>query len=191
MNNHIPADKLLAEIQRRKQQDITIRERDVLVDIETAIVSLQQEKPSDWSAEDEEMLDAMIDIVANSLYEPLCPREGMLTWLKALRSRTYPHQEQTEVDLEKEWKSYMESRKDDLSGNAVTINMKDLARHFFELGLNAGREKSNGVDGVVHHALKSHWIVTDKNKLAAILKEFPEGAEVELFVCAKKGEKWK
>lgn len=66
-----------------------------------------------------------------------------------------------------------------------------IARHFFELGLNAGREKSNGVDGVVHHALKSHWIVADKNKLAAILKEFPEGAEVELFVCAKKGEKWK
>lgn len=51
---------------------------------------------------------------------------------------------------------------------------------------NEGMEKSNGVDGVVHHALKSHWIVTDKNKLAAILKAFPEGAEVELFICAKK-----
>lgn len=95
-------------------------------------------------------------------------------------------QEQQEVDLEKEYKSYMEQRRDDLSGVAVTINMKDLARHFFELGLSAGMEKSNGVDGVVHHALKSHWIVTDKNKLAAILKAFPEGAEVELFICAKK-----
>lgn len=48
------------------------------------------------------------------------------------------------------------------------------------------REQSDGVNGVIHHALKSHWIVTDKNQLAAILKAFPEGAEVELFVCAKK-----
>lgn len=48
------------------------------------------------------------------------------------------------------------------------------------------REQPDGVNGVVHHALKSHWIVTDKNKLAAILKAFPEGAEVELFITAKK-----
>lgn len=101
MNNYIPADRLLAEIQRRKQQDITMRERSVLIDIETAIASLQQEKSSDWSAEDEEMLDAMIDIVANSLYEPLCPREGMLTWLKAIRSRTSTNHEQAEADLAK------------------------------------------------------------------------------------------
>ena len=47
------------------------------------------------------------------------------------------------------------------------------------------QEHSDGVDGVVHHALKSHWIVTDINKLAAILKAFPEGAKVELFICAK------
>lgn len=43
MSNYIPADKLLAEIQRRKQQDITIRERSILIDIETAIESLQRE----------------------------------------------------------------------------------------------------------------------------------------------------
>ena len=43
-------------------------------------------------------------------------------------------QEQPEVDLEKEYIRYMDSRKDDLSGNAVTVNMKDLARHFYELG---------------------------------------------------------
>lgn len=48
---------------------------------------------------------------------------------------------QPEVDWEKEWKSYMESRKDDLSGNAVTVNMKDLARYFYELGLNARKEE--------------------------------------------------
>jgi hypothetical protein len=49
-------------------------------------------------------------------------------------------QEQPEVDFEKAYKSYMKSRKDDLYGNAVTVNMKDMARHFFELGLNTRKE---------------------------------------------------
>ena len=43
-------------------------------------------------------------------------------------------QEQPVVDFEKAYKSYMKSRKDDLSGNAVTVNMKDMARYFYELG---------------------------------------------------------
>ena len=46
-----------------------------------------------------------------------------------------------EVNLEQAYKSYMKSRKDDISGNAVTVNMKDLARHFFELGLKAPKGK--------------------------------------------------
>lgn len=159
MNNYIPADKLLAEIQRRKQQDITIRERSVLIDIETAIASLQQEKSSDCSAEDEEMLDAMIDIVANSLYEPLCPREGMLTWLKALRSRTSHYREQAEVDLAKL------KNKAELIANEIMMGVQankyhtciyDKASNDFnhshllraalkgvELGLNAKKEKPN------------------------------------------------
>lgn len=134
MNNYIPADKLLAEIQRRKQQDITIRERYVLVDIETAIVSLQQEKPSDWSAADEEMLDAMIDIVANSLYEPLCPREGMLIWLKALRSRTFTHNEQTEVGLEEEIERIIKSEDGFMKFQVKEQLIKYVARHFAEWG---------------------------------------------------------
>lgn len=51
----------------------------------------------EWSEEDEEMLDAMIDIVSNSLYEPLCPREGMLAWLKSLRPSWKPSEEQIEA----------------------------------------------------------------------------------------------
>lgn len=45
------------------------------------------------------------------------------------------------MDFEKEYKSYIESRKDDLSGNAVTVNMKDLARHFYQLGVSVMRER--------------------------------------------------
>lgn len=40
---------------------------------------------AEWSKEDEKMLDAMIDIVSGSFYEPLCPRKEMLAWLKSLR----------------------------------------------------------------------------------------------------------
>ena len=47
-------------------------------------INVVEQQPAEWSKEDEEMLDAMIDIVSNSLYEPLCPREGMLAWLKFL-----------------------------------------------------------------------------------------------------------
>ena len=96
-------------------------------------------------------------------------------------------QEQPEVDFEEEWDKFEDWMESYNRGDYPTCySPKQIARHFFELGLSAGMEKSNGVDGVVHHALKSHWIVTDKNKLAAILKAFPEGAEVELFICAKK-----
>ena len=42
---YIDAEKLIAEIERRKKQDVTFRERSILIDIETAIASLQQEQP--------------------------------------------------------------------------------------------------------------------------------------------------
>lgn len=48
-----------------------------------------------------------------------------------------------EVDLEQAYKSYMKSRKDDISGNTVTVNMKDLAHHFFELGMQQSKNDNN------------------------------------------------
>lgn len=53
--------------------------------------------------------------------------------------------------------------------------------------------KDQVVGGVVHHALRNHWIVTDRKKLSAVLKRFPEGTEIELFI-SEKGEisrQWK
>ena len=52
-------------------------------------------------------------------------------------------QEQPVVEFENAYKSYMKSRKDDLSGNAVTVNMKDLTRHFYELGQQNRSKISN------------------------------------------------
>jgi hypothetical protein len=193
MNNYIPADKLLAEIQRRKQQDITIRERSILIDIETAITALQQEQP------DNEDIDKVAQELYEHLYElkrrnnvptNLYDKQEIINLWKAGIEYAYNHpkQEQADVELEEEITRWLE--KGDITDtrfdNYDDSDIERTARHFFELGLGAGREKSNGVDGVVHHALKSHWIVTNKNKLAAILKAFPEGAEVELFITAKK-----
>lgn len=60
----------------------------VIIIKETAQECLAQMKPAEWGDEDEEMLDAMIDIISNSLYEPLCPREGMFAWLLSLRPKS-------------------------------------------------------------------------------------------------------
>lgn len=48
------------------------------------------------------------------------------------------------------------------------------------------QEQARGIDGVVHQALSAHWVVTDQKQLATVLKGFPEGAEVELFIFARK-----
>lgn len=99
----------------------------------------KEQQPAEWSAEDEEMLDAMIDIVSHSLYEPLCPREGMLAWLVSLRP--YPHwkpsEEQPKVDynkFEKLFHDFCESNK----GHHITSH--DACMWFWELGLKGRKE---------------------------------------------------
>ena len=41
-----------------------------------------------------------------------------------------------EVDFENEWEKYFEYR-----GDVATVNIKHLARHFFELGLKSLKER--------------------------------------------------
>lgn len=45
--------------------------------------------------------------------------------------------EMKEVDFETEWKKYFEHR-----GDMATVNVKDLAKHFFEFGLKTKGEKN-------------------------------------------------
>lgn len=71
------------------------------------IDALYPQPTQEWSAEDEEILDAMIDMVSNSLYEPLCPREGMLAWLKSLRP--HPHWKPSEEQMEALSDAYVEA----------------------------------------------------------------------------------
>ena len=83
---YIPTEKLIAEIERRKKQDVTFRERSILIDMENAITSLQQEQP--------------------------------------------------EVDFEKEIKNYLSTK---CAGDDEP-SVSEIARHFYELGLNARKE---------------------------------------------------
>ena len=46
-----------------------------------------------------------------------------------------------EVDFETEWKKYFEHK-----GNLATINVKDLAKHFFELGLNFKKDLKKAME---------------------------------------------
>ena len=50
------------------------------------------------------------------------------------------------------------------------------------------QEQPEAIGGVVHHALGTHWIVTNRAKLGARLKQFPEGAEIEILIEARKKE---
>ena len=97
----------------------------------------KEQKPAEWSEEDEKTRNSIIEAIHNLW--PYEHRDKCIQWLKSLPERfnLSSKQEQPDVDFEKAYKFYIKSRKDDLTGNAVTVNMKDLSRHFYELGLNA------------------------------------------------------
>lgn len=48
------------------------------------------------------------------------------------------------------------------------------------------QEQPYAIGGVVHHALGAHWVVANQEQLCAHLKQFPEGAEVEILIEARK-----
>lgn len=79
------------------------------------------------------------------------------------------------------------SRKEHLDNISYGYCM-EIAEVFRKYAERAKQEQAKGIDGVVHHAACAHWIVTDQKKLATVLKEFPEGTEVELFIFAIKEE---
>ena len=58
----------------------------------------KEQQPAEWSEEDEKLLDAMIDMATNSLYEPLCPRGKMIALLKSIRPQ--PHWKPSEEQID-------------------------------------------------------------------------------------------
>ncbi len=77
--------------------------------------------------------------------------------------------EMKEVDFEKEWKEYFKYR-----GDVATVNIKHLAKHFYELGLKAQEEPELTVDDIMKldALLISMWQSKSPNKYEEILKQF-------------------
>ena len=48
------------------------------------------------------------------------------------------------------------------------------------------QEQPEGIEGVVHHYANVHYIVTNQEQLNARLKDFEDGAEVRVFINARK-----
>lgn len=82
---------------------------------------------------DKEKVIAEINSILNS-YDPNEITSGRYALVK-LRE-FLDTLEVKEVDFEKEWKEYFKYR-----GDMATVNIIHLAKHFFELGLNARKGK--------------------------------------------------
>ena len=56
---------------------------------------------------------------------------------------------------------------------------------------DASKMKQPGapVDGEVHHVLNCHYLSPDNTQLCERLREFPEGAKVDIFIFAKEEQK--
>ena len=161
---YIDADKLITIIEeRRAQQDQWIKSYHdpinqgislELTKILHIITSLQQEQPDN---ED-------IDKVAQELYEHLYElkrrnniptnlyykKEIIDLWKAGVEyGRNHPKQEQPEVDLSEETIIKQFDIIDDRCFNEGIVGWKKdklIARHFYELGLNARKEGNNGKD---------------------------------------------
>ena len=77
--------------------------------------------------------------------------------------------------LDEEWKRYMDSCKDDMSGHAVTVNIKDVARHFAEW--QKEQMMKDAVEGEVVQDLKGRFHVKT-NAVSDILYHFGDKVKV-------------
>ena len=90
-------------------------------------IVMELEREFGITIKDEELVSVgtvgeVIDVICKKFDVPIC-------------------KQQPDVEFEKEYRAYMKSRKDGLSGNVVTVNMKDMAHHFYEFGLKGRREE--------------------------------------------------
>jgi len=110
----------------------------------------KEQKPAEWSEEDEKQIRQIERIVKNAGCTSKL-QEKIHNWLKSLRSRPKPSDnwkpsEEQEVDLEKEIDKgiadYSFTKTIDLGGFKTTVlDYAKIARHFYELGLNARKEE--------------------------------------------------
>ena len=157
---YIDAEKLIAEIDKRLSIFEYGMAYDCWASCKKIVESLQQEQPEglhftplnrliqkipskNWNDTVNNYAKKLRDCLIKEGY--LKDAEVLQGYISYMNGNNVPmatmdEQEQPEVEFEKAYKSYIQSKKDDLSGKAITINMKDLARHFYVLGLNARRK---------------------------------------------------
>lgn len=140
---YIDAEKLIAEIERRRLSNRYIDTEGYEAELFKIIGYLQQEqKLAAWSDEDEENLGLVIDCIYK--YYPPVMKYKLKGWLESICPRLKP-----DVDLEEEMTAYIERhfhiRCDETLevGNdpLTTHDFEEIARHFTNFGLNARKEK--------------------------------------------------
>ena len=148
MNTNEVLNKLIAEIERlnslvpyesKDRHDEGLH--DAYKAVKNAIISLQQEQLVNKVLGTLITCDIIEMTVKKAIDKPQDKEkeeELMTRKINYLRSleENYVQQEQPEVDLEKEFESYMEK----YNGVWVDTDYIKFARHFFELGLNARKE---------------------------------------------------
>ena len=50
------------------------------------------------------------------------------------------------------------------------------------------QQEQQAVEGVVHHVMNAHYIVTNQEQLNARLREIPEGTKVNILICEAEEE---
>ena len=149
MSKYIPAEKLIAEIERQmgllpKEQGISINldwARNTLVSLHQFITSLQQEQPE-------------VDLVAELKHHiSTTPKEQLEKEWKELEPwgnigptvQEFLYGKQPEVDLEKEIEEWWQNWVSPPRNEYAVFNKEEfinIVRHFYELGLNARKEET-------------------------------------------------
>lgn len=137
---YIDSEKLIAEIKRRiEEYNIQSLRGAELADICSFITSLQQEQPEvglDVSRFCQPISKNIVDCIAEHYWEMLGEEEKEDT--KAIEASS--QQKQPEVDLEKEISDTCRGYRirGDFDGTELNKHdIENIARHFYELGLNA------------------------------------------------------
>ena len=141
MMKYIDADKLIAEIQKLRSETCISESDDYYEYAKSEIIdiinSLQQEQPirgphtESWIEETKQELQHEEELL-----------DMRLETLKRIRDKKNQfQQEQPEMELEKEIaQTYRDGGVTDTS-NMDHIDYENIARHFYELGLNARKEE--------------------------------------------------
>lgn len=173
MSKYIDSEKLIAEI-RELRSESCISESDEYYEIAKSeiidiITYLQQEQPEPPTCK------------SCGFYENDCPfiRDKFIPYPnRVCKDYTYSVMKEQERPIGEEYAIEI--------GKGVHTLRVGSQSDIDHLIHQEKQEQPEGIDGAVHHFSSVHWIVLDEKKLAAALKEFPEGAKVKLFIFARK-----